>query len=101
MTSNLKTYEEFVQINENYIDLYDRLMMDADDFVAIAKSKLGWAIAEQLEDILQGEGLGKQNFNALTKIKEFAADRGERWLEEALNQYLEVGDIEYLDEFDL
>lgn len=60
----------------------------AEDLVDIANSKMGWAVAEQLKSILDGENLYDQNPNALKYIAEFAADKGEMALADELNEFL-------------
>jgi len=61
-----------------------------DDLVAMAKAKLGWAIAEQLEGILsKDEPLEDQNANALARIVEWLDKKGEDDLADEIADYLE------------
>jgi hypothetical protein len=59
-----------------------------DDFVALVENKHGWAVAEQAQDILNGEAYDKQNHNALALIRDFAYSKGECELAESIDIYL-------------
>lgn len=61
---------------------------DAKDFVDIALAQLGWAVAGQLREILDGESLSKKNSNALRMIMDFAKYKGEAGLADTLFEYL-------------
>lgn len=61
---------------------------EKEDFVSIAKAKLGWAIAEQLESILGEESLEDQNPNALERIVYFCDEKGEKDLADEIAAYL-------------
>ena len=62
---------------------------NADDFEALAESRFGWAIAEQVRDILQGQDYEEQNESALEDIYHFALGKGETQLAESIKSYLD------------
>jgi hypothetical protein len=61
---------------------------DQDDLVDICNTKYGWAIAEQLKSILEGEAFEEQNPNALQYILEFALRKKETELAKSIQEYL-------------
>jgi len=76
-----------IQFREN--QFYGNLIKyDKDDFIAIIKSKFGWSVSEQLNDILNGQSYAEQNENALAYIYEVAQEKGEYELAESLQNYL-------------
>ena len=57
------------------------------DWVAIADSKLGWAMAEQLKNIMDGKSMADQNSNALKAISnEFLRNRPEPEAEQVADE---------------
>ena len=61
---------------------------EEEDLVDMAKGRLGWAIAEQLEDILAGKELEDQNYNALHYIRKFLEQKGEWELADEIDEFL-------------
>jgi len=74
--------------DEGVTHLHSMIEGDEDDLIAIANTRLGWAVAEQLRDILGGEPLEAQNSNALDQIKDFLAQRGEDAVASEIEAYL-------------
>lgn len=76
--------------------------MELQDFVSLCQdfSNLGWAVQEQLTDVLDGEELEEQNPNALGMIRDFLKDAvsyagegalfGAEELADEIDQYLSL-----------
>jgi len=59
-----------------------------EDLICLCTARYGWAIAEQLKDILNGDELEKQNYNALYYIYQFLSAKGERRLASEIKKFL-------------
>jgi hypothetical protein len=73
-----------------------KLAMDSHEFIQLAEaySNLGWAVQDQLKDVLEGGSLEDQNPNALKMALSFAQQAHQSgvhdfdWLIEEIDQYL-------------
>ena len=97
-----KSPKEIVSELSEQFDFQSTMNLESNpqDLVDIANTKLGWAVAEQLEDLFKGQGFSEQNINALGQLKTFAQDRGEWWLADAISYYMSEGNIEFLSEYE-
>lgn len=63
---------------------------NAELLIAELRSRYGWAVAEQAQDIINGEAVEEQNPNALKYILDVAISRGEHEMAEIIADHLGI-----------
>lgn len=86
VTSSVADEEPEIEAEDMFTGSLTRY--DMQDFIDICSSRYGWAVAEQLKDILHGESYAEQNPNALKSIERLARTKGEIDLADSIAGYL-------------